>query len=257
MSFQRLLLKGIRNPRRAASAALHGLLAPFGHTRFRRFIVLSRSRTGSNLLISQLGNHPHIHTTGEIFSWLKGRSHTQVLNTVFQRQPFYVKAAGFKIFYYHPQDDDSGCVWNALESRDDLHVIHLTRKNILRTLVSRKLAGTQGAWVSGRAGGAASPSVVSFTPDELWKGFTETRRWEQDGEHRFRRHPRMTLRYEDMVGSPDRAFGQVTDFLGVRFQRPETRLRKQNTRSLRESIANYEELKAGFAGTEWQPFFED
>ncbi|MGB9498505.1 MAG: hypothetical protein ACKVE4_01885 [Dissulfuribacterales bacterium] len=29
-----------------------------GHTNFRRFIVLSRSRTGSNLLISFLNSHP-------------------------------------------------------------------------------------------------------------------------------------------------------------------------------------------------------
>jgi LPS sulfotransferase NodH len=240
---------------------IHELLAPFGHSRFRRFIVLSRSRTGSNLLISLLSKHPGVQAKGEIFSRLKGRPHMKVLARVFRRQPFYVKAAGFKIFYYHPQDDDSGRIWETLASMEDLHVIHLKRRNILRTLISRRLAGIQGDWVATarepRRAARQQPTSVTFSPEELGEGFAETRGWEQAGDDRFRNHPLLTVYYEDLVRHSEESFHQVTDFLGVRYHRAENELRKQNTRSLRDSVTNYDELKLAFAGTKWQQFFED
>ena len=261
MSFQRLFSKAIRHPDRAAAAALHHLLAPIGHQNYRRFIVLSRSRTGSNMLVSMLDSHPKIYAKGEILSRLNGRSHHQILSTVFGRQPFYIQAAGFKIFYYHPLDDHTSAIWDILASMADLHVIHLKRRNILRTLVSRTLAGVENKWVD-RAGkgsqeGRERSTAVSLSAEELREGFTETREWEQSPEYRFGNHPRITVDYEDMVNDPEQVFREVTEFLGVPFRRPKTELRKQNTRSLRETVANYDELKAKFAGTEWQPFFED
>jgi LPS sulfotransferase NodH len=261
MSIKRLMIKGLRNPRRAAAALMHEVLAPFGHTRFRRFIVLSRSRTGSNLLTSLLSQHPNIHAKGEVFSRLHGRAHTKVLASVFRRQPFYVKAAGFKIFYYHPQDDDSRGTWDALTSIKDLYVIHLKRRNILRTLVSRKFAGLQGQWVATPGGLHATnrghPTVVAFSPGELDEGFAETRGWELAGEDRFRDHPLLTVHYEDLVKDTRESLRRVTAFLGVRDVAATTELRKQNTKSLSETVSNYDQLKAAFAGTEWRQFFDE
>mgnify|MGYP006437466411 CR=1 FL=1 len=46
------------------------VLSIFDHENFTKFIVLSRSRTGSNLLISMLNSHPNISAEGEKFSRL-------------------------------------------------------------------------------------------------------------------------------------------------------------------------------------------
>src|SRR5690606_26460474 len=130
----------------------------------RKFIVLSRSRTGSNLLISFLNSHPNIRARGEMFARLNGKNCKDVLARGFARQPFYVKATGFKIFYYHPMDDDSGHVWDVLAELDDLRIIHLKRRNILRTLISRKIADTQGVWKASSPGMCGIESkAVSFT----------------------------------------------------------------------------------------------
>jgi hypothetical protein len=34
-------------------------------------------------------------------------------------------------------------------------------------------------------------------------------------------------------------------------------LQKQSTRSMREIVTNYEELKSAFSETEWEPFFDE
>lgn len=262
MSTAKLVVKGLKNPKKAAMAISHKLLAPVGHNKFRRFIVLSRSRTGSNMFISFLNSHPNIHSEGEIFSNLSGRNYKDVLAKAFAKQPFYVKAKGFKIFYYHPLDDKYSGVWNALASLNDLYIIHLKRRNILQTMISRKIADIQGIWAikstDRHSSGADRKEIaVAFTVDELRRGFQETRAWEQAGENMFRNHPLISIDYEDLVYNREPTFRKVTEYLGVRYLQPKTNLKKQNTKNMREMLTNYEELKSAFLGTEWQPFFSD
>lgn len=260
MDIKRVIREGSRYPGRAGAAIMRKLLAPVGHRRFRRFIVMSRSRTGSNLLMSLLNSHPNIHAEGEVFRHLNGRPYTRVLARAFARQAFFVKAKGFKIFYYHPQDDPSGEIWNALAAMEDLHVIHLKRRNVLRTLVSRKLAGLEGRWRSAPGSQQQSPPTdesVSFDVPELEHGFRETRAWEQAGEERFHDHSILTLEYEGMLDRFEETAREVLSFLGVRQQRLTSPLQKQNTRGLRDMVVNYDDLKLAFADTEWQEFFDE
>ncbi|WP_444897735.1 Stf0 family sulfotransferase [Microbulbifer sp. EKSA008] len=231
-----------------------------GSSRYRRFIVLTRSRTGSNLLISLLNSHPQIEADGEIFSKLNGKNYKTVLSKAFPKQPLNIKAKGFKIFYYHPQDDHSCGIWEKLKSMNDLHVIHLKRENILRTLISRKVAGVQDVWAikSDQASSTPSKEVsVSFTEDELRAEFKRTRDWEENGENNFKNHPLLSITYEELVNNRSGTFRKITEFLDVQHIEPKTRLKKQNTKTLRESIKNYDELKSEFSKTEWAPFFED
>src|SRR5215470_17880833 len=78
------------------------LLSAVGHDHFTKFIVLSRSRTGSNLLQSLLSSHPEIVTENEILQRLDGRNPRDIVARAYARQPYFVKAKGFKVFYYHP-----------------------------------------------------------------------------------------------------------------------------------------------------------
>ena len=71
--FMSLATKGGRRIALLARLAWYGLLAPFGHEDYVPFIVLTRSRTGSNLLVSFLNGHPDIFCEGEIFARMAGR----------------------------------------------------------------------------------------------------------------------------------------------------------------------------------------
>ena len=66
------------------------------------FFVLTRSRTGSNMLISFLNSHPNIKAHYEIFRTLEGKNYNDIFNETFSKYDEGTKAIGFKIFYYHP-----------------------------------------------------------------------------------------------------------------------------------------------------------
>ena len=247
-------------PKKILELLDYKLLNVFCNNEYRRFIVLSRSRTGSNLLISLLNSHPHINATGEIFSRLNGRDYKKILSKVYSKKPRFVKASGFKIFYYHPLDDHSCGIWDELHSMNDLYVIHLKRKNVLRTLISRKIAADQDVWIVKPDQNPLSYKkqfCVNFTVEELKKGFRQTKNWEDSGENQFSNHPLLSIYYEDLASDRSTTFRKITNFLGVQYVQPKTDMKKQNQKCIRDTLANYENLKSKFAETEWASFFED
>ena len=254
-----LIRKSIRDPQKAVKRLV--LLAGrwVGSRRYVPFIVLSRSRTGSNLLISMLDSHPAIVAGGELFGQLRGRSVDDVLAEIYCRHLPPIKAVGFKIFYYHPIDDPSGTVWRRLDEIEELRVIHLKRRNILRTLVSRKIAGQTDVWGHRKdeAGVDLFRRQVEMSREELVEGFEETQRWEADFRRRFGDRIVTESYYEDLIADPEAEFQRVTQALGVRPARPQIPYRKQNPEGLRALLTNYAPLKLEFAGTRWAHFFDE
>ena len=248
-----------QNPRQVLDSLKFRALNSFRYSGYRRFIVLTRSRTGSNLLVSFLNSHPNISAEGELFNRLNGRNYEKILATVFASQPYQTKAKGFKIFYYHPNDDDASKLWHDLVNMDNLYVIHLKRRNILRTLVSRKIAELRRQWQVVDSSDIESKQKrrVRLTVEELLNGFQSTRNWESAGDEMFSEHPLMPVYYENLVEEPEAIFEEISGFLGVRYVQPQTPLKKQNPEKTSELVVNFEELKDAFTGTEWQPFFEE
>jgi LPS sulfotransferase NodH len=254
----RYLTKAMRRMSLYATLAAHRLLTPFGHHDFVRFVVLTRSRTGSNLLLSFLNSHPNVFCEGEIFSKLKGTDPIKRLNNTFGKQPRHVRAKGFKIFYYHPLDADAVEFWAELERRTEFRIIHLTRDNILRTLLSRKIAGIQGAWTGTRFDqGETADKQVSFHADELEEGFRQTQAWQDSAAARFAGHPMLQLTYEGLTENPLDSYRALSTFLGLPASELRTSLNKQNPESFRRLIRNYDELKQRFTGSPWDKYFDE
>ncbi|MFP3982435.1 MAG: sulfotransferase [Desulfurivibrionaceae bacterium] len=255
----KLIIKVLKHPSKALKELKYRFLKAVGHSDYKRFIVLSRSRTGSTMLISFLNSHPNIRAEEEIFSKLNGKDYENILKKTFSREPRNIKAKGFKIFYYHPQDDESGAIWEELIKLNDLLVIHLKRRNIFRTLISRKLAVIQNSWIanSSKKLNQDKDKRVSFTVEELEEGFKQTREWERLGDEMFKNHSKISVYYENLVSDPEDTFAKITDFLDLHYVEPKTNLRKQNPENLRDLVTNYDELKSAFSGTEWYSFFED
>lgn len=253
-----LVTKAARRLSLYATLASHRLLGVFGHRDYVPFIVLTRSRTGSNLLLSFLNSHPNIFCEGEIFARLHGADPMTRLGRSFGKQPRHIHAKGLKIFYYHPLDADARGLWDELERRSDIRVIHLTRENILRTLVSRKIAGVRDAWTGTRFDRADfADKQVSFTVEDLETGFTQTREWEIEATRRFSAHPFISLSYEALVADSTATYHRLLEFLGMPGGDPHTGLRQQNPEKLRDLISNYDELKRSFTGSRWESLFED
>lgn len=247
-----------------------------GHEDYTRFIILGRSRSGSNFLRGLLNSHPAIVAFGEIFQnkesigWgLSGYPQTARMqelfrtepvallqSKVFRRQPNGIQAVGFKIFYYHAQDAEWLPIWDYLRKDSRLRVIHIKRMNVLRTHLSRKLAVQTERWVN-VSGETERYGPVELDYDECVADFTQTQSWQRQYDELFRDHPVCVIEYEKLADSTDSEISRVQDFLGVdRFPvAPQTH--RQVTQPLHESIANYSELRRRFAGTEWQVFFDE
>ena len=228
-----------------------------GQSRYRKFVVVSRARTGSNLLISLLNSHPRVDARGELFRRMNGQSVESRLDGVFRRRPRRIEAVGFKIFYYHPLDDHHSKVWDRLCAIDDLYVLHLKRRNVLRTLTSRKLAGSTDIWLDrGRGGSAKAKPTVRFSVRGLEAAFEQNEAWEGSCDERFRDHEMMEIYYEELVNGRD-VPEHIAHFLGVRPHAMSTALRQQNPEPLAALISNFDELRLHFQGSRWATFFDD
>ena len=254
-----VLWESIQDPHRAWKRASNPIRALIGHGDYAKFIVLSTARTGSNLLLSLLESHPQIYVRGEILAKLEGRDPVRVLSGIWRRQPRSVRAAGFKIFYYHPIDDKSNRIWEMLAQMEDLHVVHLKRRNKLRTLVSEKLAHKTHNWKGTNVGAQieGNGKSVTISIDLLTKEIEQIEKWELNGDNIFAASHMITVWYEDLVRDPETEIRKITDFLHVQPHVPKTFLKKQNPEPLRTLLTNYDELQSAMLGTKWSVFFQD
>lgn len=243
---------------------------------YTRFIILGRSRTGSNFLRGLLSSHKQVLVYGEILKndqvieWgvdgMPGQG--QALRSlqqdpanflesrVFGPYPAHIQAVGFKLFYYHAQQTALRPAWDYLVGQQTLHVIHLKRRNILRTHLSRKRAEATNQWtnVDGRAE-AQPPIELSY--DDCLRDFEQTRRWEEEADHLFQDHPMLGLYYEDLVAQLPEQLKRLNRFLGVPPAQVVPQTYPQSHLPLSQSIANFDVLKQRFQGTPWADFFEE
>jgi LPS sulfotransferase NodH len=251
-------------------------LGLYGQSDYSHFIVLGRSRVGSNLLRGLLNAHPHIVAFGEIFrdttslDWdhtgyfqsngvrtLVQRDPARFLDAkLFGRYPRSVQAVGFKLFYYHAREGGQASPWPYLLERPDVKVLHLKRRNVLQTHLSRKRAALTDRWVetSGQPRGA---EAVHLDYEECLKDFEQTRAWEDEYDRCFSAHPLLKVEYERLADDYRTEIAKVQEFLGVTPQPVTPSTFQQARQPLSTSIANYRELKERFSGTPWQEFFTE
>ena len=243
-----------------------------GHRDYTPFIILGRSRVGSNFLRGMLNAHSQISAFGEIFrdvtdsdwdhmGYFQSPQTVAALQThpaeflrkkLFGRFPRYLRAVGFKIFYYHAPN--SG-VWEYLQTDTRIHVIHLKRRNILKTHLSRKKAAATDRWVTTSK---QHERQTTFTLDyeECLRDFVRTRRWEEEFDEFFRSHPLLEIFYEDLAANRAAEMRRVEQFLNVEFEAVKPTTYRQSQESIAVTIENYFELKEKFKGTQWESFFE-
>jgi len=240
------------------------------------FVILGRSRTGSNFLRGLLNSHRNILALGEIFRgrndvcwdipcYPKTASMISLIESdpvaflqryVFGKWPDKISAVGFKMFYFYAQDEDRLLVWDYLEGQKDLKIIHLTRTNMLRTLLSVRRANLNQKWVN--TSGTTEPmQPVRLDYDECIGFFRKTREWELEYDRRFKDHPKVDLTYEELSSDRANNLKRLQEFLDVEIHHLLPSTYKQTTIPLLDAICNYSELKERFENSEWIDFFEE
>ena len=237
----------------------------FKHRQYTKFIVLTKPRTGSNLLVNSLQTHPGMKVFGELFRGGADDATKQVIlasaddyfrNHVFKRYGKGIKAVGFKMFYHHPVYDHTGQVWKYLLKCEGLRVIHLRRANLLRTLVSMKIAKKTDVWKNTGEQNGLVDKRIELDMQECLDSFHQTRQWEKETQAKFVNNPVLELTYEDLTSDYYTQMLRVQEFLEVEPVELQPLTNRQNPETLEKLIINYEDLKKQFAGSEWEVFFE-
>jgi len=245
----------IRNPSKALLYLKHRLMSFFGGHGFKPFIILSRSRTGSNYLVSLLNSHPSVFCEGELLYQLGRRSIGEVVNSVYSRQASYIKAKGFKLFYYHPVNSLHPAMFE-LSRRKELYVIHLRRENLLKVMVSHKIAMEGQKWTALHS---IKVPILPFTldPISLENEFEQTIGWELQAKGLFSDHNYHELNYEDLVSNLEVTYRGVLNFLGISYKEPRSNLTQQGRYKLKSVVQNYDELKRHFKNSPWELYFSE
>lgn len=247
-----------------------------GTSTYTKFIILGRSRIGSNLLRSLLNDHPQVYAYGEIvqgqnsMNWdhtghfqnkkmqqqLLHNPVTFISQQLFRRYPKETAAVGFKLFYYHAQQPNWQPIWTYLQAQTDIHIIHMKRHNILQTHLSRKRAELTGSWVNTTGQKEQSPPLrLDFA--ECLVDFQDTRAYEAQFDQFFTHHPKIELIYEELAADYGTQMQRVQQFLHIPLHTVKPGIYKQSYKSLSQTISNYQELKEQFAGSPWECFFTE
>jgi len=247
-----------------------------GTTDYTRFIILGRSRTGSNFLRGLINDNPQFVSVGEIFrntdqiDWDSNlfENNKIVLETyqrdpvtflnkyLFRKFPLDIKAVGFKLFYYHAQKPPFNNIWKYLEDQNQIHILHIKRKNMLQTHVSRLKANQNDKWVNTN-GEIEQQISVRVDPTECIKDFEQTKKWETDADNLFKNHPKLEIFYEDLSNDYESIMKNVQDFLGVNYFPVRPGTHKQSNLPLSQTISNFVELKDYFKNSKYAVFFDD
>jgi LPS sulfotransferase NodH len=231
----------------------------------RRFVIIAVPRTGSNYLSSLLHSHHDILCHTELFNpdriWLQVglESAPLKLGTMAERdsdpqaflasvwsQPLGHKAVGLKLLSWQNRR-----VERLLLLDHSVRKIILTRRNELKSYVSLLQAQQTRAWGFAGGGQPAAPPPVTVTVAGLrenirrngvfYRRILRTVKWT--------RQPYLQVAYEDLFDEAE--IGRILAFIGVEpFQTPpQSRFKKQSRRTLRDRIANYDDLQASLQGT--------
>jgi len=222
-----------------------------------RFAVVGLARTGSNFLLAGLSNSTEIKTYDEVFAKHKrevGKDFDRIYSALISEPPNDAKLIGFKLFYYHLTDTE----WQNFLKRRDFTIIHLTRKNYLRTIVSLEIAMKTNVWYSyGDELSDKKIKRVTLDADKIVQRIEEIRTAENQARLRFNGWDLLEVTYEDLVRNPVQEFDRVTSFLSIaNIDVAAINLRRQNPESLENLVENYNEISSILRKTEFSMLLE-
>lgn len=218
------------------------------------FVIFAQGRTGSTLLVDLLRSHPDVHCDEEI---LFRRVIAPIAWVQSQRRRYAESHYGFKVKPYQLTEDqqtDPATFLLRLHGRG-WKVLHLWRRNVLRHALSNMVAEHVGRFVfRGEAPPAARGIIVDT---EMLLGAIRTRT-EQSVRERTALEgiPHASVCYEDDLLDERRhqaTLDRLSDQLGLPAAPAQTVVRRITENDLRGAIANYDEVAAAIAGTQWAP----
>ena len=213
---------------------------------YTKFVILAHARTGSNYLRNGLLQLDCVRLEEEIFASHNrkiGENYEKIIGDIFRPVEKGISHVGFKLFYYHLTPEEL----KKLLSISELKVIHLIRRNKLRTIISLDKARQSDQWVATKKGGS---EPVTIACHDLVDRINKIEAYEKNFSAHFVSHDLLELSYEQLTEQPETAFKNVSDFLhlpSIDFQK--ITLKKQGNRSIKQDVTNADEVERALRGT--------
>jgi len=228
------------------------------------FVILFIERDGSTYMVSMLSTHPQINADYERFAVMKvnGQSATEQIQwakdlfspSLITRQ----KAVGFKTKLKDVLDIDA---FTELLNEKGVHIIQMHRRNVIKAAVSvinaRRLHEKTGVWNLRQESDRLPPATIDL--DEFDHLVQQREMLDQELAAYVSQFqlPRLQVCYEDLLVDRDGVLRQIFDFIGVDWFDVQGSTKKNTGDDLREAIANYDDLRARYAGTRYEEMFDE
>ena len=234
------------------------MLVPRG--RVRPFVILFPGRSGGTFLATALDQHPNLRVKTEPMGMLAADgAPAQIAWTQrWFRAPLIGRHRAVGLSTKVADLCDAEAFAAFLRDRD-AQAIALDRGNAVKLTVSviraRELRQTTGRW--NRFSPEAEMGAVVIDPAEFRKRLVDTmqRRAETDEFVTTLGLPALHINYEDLLTTPDETFGRVCEFLHVAPIPVQTF--KNTSDDLRAAVTNFDELRAEYIGTSFEPMFDE
>lgn len=227
---------------------VRGLLGRGSHD--RRFVVYCRGRDGSTLLVDLLNQLPGVHCDGEILHArvIAPRLYVRCCEALAPAETY-----GFKLLSHHlthvQRVSKPAAFLRGLDS-SGYRLIHLTRQNLLRQVLSALYVRHRGGYAGGyqhhpSSDGAPDVTQMSVDLEELHYWLCETERRARNEEASVSGLRPLNLVYERDLLRPEShqaTVDRVAEYLGVPSARVKPGLARLTTDDLEEFVSNHEEL---------------
>lgn len=231
-----------------------------------RAIQFQNKRVGSTFLQKAINSHPKIAGIDEVFvnmarkEGMKKSGFTPYLRSSYNQPDQYIrkviwakyprKHIVFKLMY-NQIDYHAGL--KKFIKENDLPIIHLMRRNLVKQIISgQNAATTMHDPINIQANNLLHFVKLADTLNKKWK-------------ERFKDHKKLELYYEDIIGKKDNQFTYVEesvnmaicDFFGAKNIPMFTDTKKKNKDSIWTYLQNRKAVENEFKGTKYQWMIED
>lgn len=239
------------------------------HSELNKFVIITLPRSGSTVLVKTLDKHPKIFCAGELFYFhgkiyhpecqfpfwkirILGNKMNYLLNfpnvilrlkrfmdNFFYKQKTEYKAVGFKMMYQHILYMPG--IMSYLK-KNKVKVILLTRKNILRNVLSDMKARESGVYHNEQGSDQHAFKKLHVDLQLLSEKMKETEKWAKKLESIATDMKCLKIDYADFVHWEEMT-NNIFDFLEVSKAQIQPATEKLNPPALENMIDNFEEVK--------------
>ena len=237
-----------------------------------KFLIICPARSGSQLLVETLNNHPQLTTFPEPFNRQQD-SYLEYLRELCQKvygkddfvpgeddliplvDELYKNFNGFKVLTYQIPKEDP--VWEYIKAIDGLKILHLTRENYFDMVVSHCVALETGVWHKRKEEESLSQPAVRIEQPVVDRKFHYIERMYFHFEEFFADSEKITFSYEEMSANFPATISKLLEFLGVAPAPLSEVMVKRITKTKRQIVDNYDELKTFYRYTPWEQYFDE